>query len=318
MNILVTGAAGFIGTNFVYYMLSAHPDYHIVGFDALTYAGCISNLYKAMANRAFTFIRGDICSREDVSEAFRKHSPDIVVNFAAESHVDRSIENPSVFIETNVMGTEILLEEAVKHGVRRFHQISTDEVYGDLPLERKDLKFTETSPLRPSSPYSASKAAADLLTMAYHRTYNLNVTISRCSNNFGPFQHEEKLIPKTISNAVSGKDIPIYGSGENIRDWIYVLDHCKAVDAIIHRGKDGEIYNIGADNELSNMQMVKYILSALGKNDSIIKHTEDRKGHDLRYAIDSSKLRKELGFSDYSPFSEKLAETVEWYRNFNS
>ena len=314
MRILVTGAAGFIGTNFVYYMLSKHPDYEITGLDSLTYAGNIGNLEKALKSPSFTFVKGDIRCRSDVASVFDKYSPDIVLNFAAESHVDRSIDSPAIFLDTNVLGTEVLLEEALKHDVKRFHQISTDEVYGDLPLEKKNLRFTEQSILRPSSPYSASKASADLIVLAYHRTYGLNVTISRCSNNFGPYQHEEKLIPKTIKNALSDNVIPVYGTGENIRDWIYVKDHCKAVDTIIHKGKDGEIYNIGADNEISNISLIKMILKALNKPESLITYTADRKGHDLRYAIDSSKLQKELGFSEYSEFNNKLAETIMWYK----
>lgn len=314
MRILVTGAAGFIGTNFVYYMLDAHPDYRIIAHDALTYAGKIENLQQAMASRNFSFIKGDIRDRETVAKTFAENKPDMVVNFAAESHVDRSIDNPSIFLETNVMGTEVLLEAAAMHGVQRFHQISTDEVYGDLPLARPDLKFTETSPLRPSSPYSASKAAADLLALAYHRTYGLDVTISRCSNNYGPFQHEEKLIPKTIGNALSGKTIPVYGTGENVRDWIYVKDHCRAIDAIIHRGRSGEIYNIGGNFEISNIKLIKMILSFLNEPEDLIEFTADRKGHDLRYAIDDTKLQNELGPIAISPFAEKLKETIEWYR----
>ncbi len=313
MTIIVTGAAGFIGTNFVYYILSEHPDYTIIGYDALTYAGNITNLDKAIENHRFTFIKGDIRDRDAVYKLCQKTHPDIIINFAAESHVDRSIENPSIFIQTNVEGTEVLLDAAVKYGVKRFHQISTDEVYGDLPLNKPELKFSEISPLRPSSPYSASKAAADLLTLSYHRTYGLNTTISRCTNNFGPYQHEEKLIPKTIQNALSNKAIPVYGTGLNIRDWIYVLDHCKAVDSIIHKGRNGEIYNIGADNEISNITLIKQILSSLNKSEALITYVEDRKGHDLRYALDSSKLKKEFPALSFSPFDKALQRTIEWY-----
>ena len=315
MNIIVTGAAGFIGTNFVYYMLSRHPEDKIVGYDSLTYAGNLTNLEKAMENPSFTFVKGDIRDREAVRNLFREYKPDILVNFAAESHVDRSIENPSVFLETNIIGTSVLLDAAKEFGLSRFHQISTDEVYGDLPLDRPDIKFTENSPIKPSSPYSASKASADLLVLAYHRTYSIPVTISRCSNNFGPFQHREKLIPKTILNALSDEKITVYGNGQNIRDWIYVEDHCKAVDEILRKGKNGEIYNIGANNEISNISLIKQILSIMNKPESLITFTEDRKGHDLRYALDASKLRREIGPIPFSSFAEKCKETIEWYTN---
>ena len=315
MNIVITGAAGFIGINFVYYMLSKHPEDNIIGYDALTYAANPEALKGTEKNPRFTFIKGDIRDREAVNDLFTTYSPDILINFAAESHVDRSIDNPSLFLETNVLGTGVLLDAARKYGLKRFHQVSTDEVYGDLPLDRPDLKFTESSPLRPSSPYSASKASADLLVLSYHRTYGLDVTISRCSNNFGPFQHEEKLIPKTILNALSDKPITVYGSGENIRDWIYVEDHCMAIDEIIHRGKNGEIYNIGADNEIKNITLIKKILSKLGKPESLIAYVNDRKGHDLRYALDASKLQKELGPLPFSPFEKRFGETIEWYKS---
>ena len=313
MNIVITGAAGFIGTNFVYHMLSAHPNYTLIGYDALTYAANPENLKDAESTGRFHLVIGDIRDREKVYSLFEETSPDIIVNFAAESHVDRSIENPSLFLETNIQGTSVLMDAALKYGVRRFHQVSTDEVYGDLPLDSPELKFSETSPLRPSSPYSASKASADLLVLSYHRTYNLPVTISRCSNNFGPFQHPEKLIPKTIINALSNNSIPVYGKGENIRDWIYVEDHCKAIDMIIHNGKNGEIYNIGADNEISNISLIKTILKSLGKSEELITHTADRKGHDLRYAIDNTKFQKELGPIEFCDFEEKLNDTIEWY-----
>ena len=313
MIIIVTGAAGFIGTNFVYYMLRRHPEYSIIGYDALTYAGNISNLAEAMHHPSFRFIKGDIRDREAVKKLFSDFSPDIIVNFAAESHVDRSIDNPAVFLDTNIVGTSVLLDACRDFGIRRFHQVSTDEVYGDLPLGRPDLKFTEDSPLKPSSPYSASKAAADLLTLSYHRTYGLDATVSRCSNNFGPYQHPEKLIPKTICHAMNNKEISVYGSGENVRDWIYVEDHCRAVDAIIHNGTSGEIYNIGADNEICNLILIRKILSILGKPETLISFTADRKGHDLRYAIDSSRLSKELGVTFKHDFSKRLEETVGWY-----
>ena len=315
MTIIVTGAAGFIGTNFVYHMLSEHPDYTVIGYDALTYAGNIENLEKAIENPRFTFIKGDIRDREAVYELYKATHPDVIINFAAESHVDRSIENPSIFIETNIEGTSVLLDAAVKYNVKRFHQISTDEVYGDLPLERPEMKFSELSPLRPSSPYSASKAAADLLVLSYHRTYGLNVTISRCTNNFGPYQHEEKLIPKTILNAISNKPIPVYGNGKNIRDWIYVEDHCKAVDVIVHKGRDGEIYNIGSDNEINNIMLINDILSILNKSPNLITYVEDRKGHDLRYALETSKLKQEFPeLTSTTPFSSALKKTIEWYK----
>ncbi len=315
MTIIVTGAAGFIGTNFVYHMLSEHPDYTVIGYDSLTYAGNIENLEKAIENPRFTFIRGDIRDREAVYELYKATHPDVIINFAAESHVDRSIENPSIFIETNIEGTSVLLDAAVKYNVKRFHQISTDEVYGDLPLERPEMKFSELSPLRPSSPYSASKAAADLLVLSYHRTYGLNVTISRCTNNFGPYQHEEKLIPKTILNAISNKPIPVYGNGKNIRDWIYVEDHCKAVDVIVHKGRDGEIYNIGSDNEINNIMLINDILSILNKSPNLITYVEDRKGHDLRYALETSKLKQEFPeLTSTTPFSSALKKTIEWYK----
>ena len=313
MNIFVAGAAGFIGTNFVYYIQRKHRDWKIVGYDALTYAGNAGNLREAMKNDNFTFICGDIRDRKSVDEAFTLHSPDIVINFAAESHVDRSIESPAIFIETNVLGTEVLLDESMKHNVKRFHQISTDEVYGDLPLDRPELKFTEESPLRPSSPYSASKAAADLLVLSYHRTYGMDVTISRCSNNYGKYQHQEKLIPKTISCALRNDSIPVYGNGENVRDWIYVEDHCRAVEIIITKGRSGEIYNVGSNNEVSNISMIRKILKSMDRSDELITFTRDRKGHDKRYAIDNSKLQRELGPIAFSQFDEKLEETVKWY-----
>ena len=309
MKILISGAAGFIGTNFVYYMLDAHPDYKLIGYDALTYAGNIGNLAEALKNPSFTFIKGDICDRDAVYRLFQDHHPDIVVNLAAESHVDRSIENPEIFLQTNVVGTSVLMDACAKYGIRRFHQVSTDEVYGDLPLDSNE-KFTEESPLRPSSPYSASKAAADLLTLAYRRTYGLPITISRCSNNYGPYQNPEKLIPKTIMLAEANQPIPIYGTGENIRDWIHVKDHCRAIDAIIHQGKDGEIYNVGGDNEISNINLVRKILRTMNKPESLIIFVEDRKGHDRRYAIDSSKLSDETGWSISDNESELCNELL--------
>ena len=311
MKIIVTGGAGFIGSNFIYYMLSEHPEDEIICIDLLTYAGNLAVLSPLMDK--IRFYKTDIRDRNEIFRIFKDIRPDIVVNFAAESHVDRSIDNPAVFLETNFIGTSVLLDAFREYGRIRFHQISTDEVYGDLPLDRKDLKFTESSPLHPSSPYSASKASADLLVLSYHRTYGLDVTISRCSNNFGPYQNEEKLIPKTIKLASEDKSIPIYGNGLNIRDWIYVEDHCRAVDTIIRNGKNGEIYNIGNNTEISNIELVKLILSIMNKPDSLITLTEDRKGHDLRYAIDNSKIINEFGFKPRNPFIDNLRNTIEFY-----
>jgi len=279
MNILVTGGAGFIGANFVYYELGKHPDDNIICLDKLTYAGNPENLKEAAKNPKFTFVKADICDRDAIYSLFEKYSFDIVVNFAAESHVDRSIENPDVFLQTNVMGTQVLLDASRKYGVKRFHQVSTDEVYGDLPIDRPDLFFTETTPLNASSPYSASKASADLLVKAYHRTYGLPVTISRCSNNYGPYQFPEKLIPLMIVNARAGKKLPVYGQGINVRDWLYVEDHCKAIDLIIRNGVVGETYNIGGHNEMRNIDIVKLICKELGVGEELITYVTDRKGH---------------------------------------
>ena len=311
MKIIITGGAGFIGPNFIYYMLSEHPEDEIICIDSLTYAGNLAVLSPVMDK--IRFYKADIRDKDEIFRIFKDICPDIVVNFAAESHVDRSIDNPAVFLETNFIGTSVLLDAFREYGRIRFHQISTDEVYGDLPLDRKDLKFTESSPLHPSSPYSASKASADLLVLSYHRTYGLNVTISRCSNNFGPYQNEEKLIPKTIKLASEDKPIPIYGNGLNIRDWIYVEDHCRAVDTIIRNFKNGEIYNIGNNTEISNIELVKLILSIMNKPDSLITFTEDRKGHDLRYAIDNSKIINEFGFKPENSFIDNLKNTIKFY-----
>lgn len=313
MKILVTGGAGFIGCNFVYYMLEKHSDYSIVCLDALTYAGNLRSLDKARENENFTFVKGSISDRDFVYSLFEKEKFDIVVNFAAESHVDRSIENPFVFLETNVMGTACLLDASKKYGVKRFHQVSTDEVYGDLPLDRPDLFFTETMNLITSSPYSASKASADLLTLAFSRTYGLPVTISRCSNNYGPYQFPEKLIPLMIMKALSDESLPVYGQGLNVRDWLYVEDHCKAIDLIIHNGKVGEVYNVGGHNEKQNIEVVKTVLSYLGKPESLITYVKDRAGHDLRYAIDPTKISTELGWEPETPFEEGMKKTIRWY-----
>ncbi len=313
MKILVTGGAGFIGCNFVYYMLEKHPDYEIVCLDALTYAGNLKSLDSAMKNPKFKFVKGSIADKALVDELFSAAKFDVVVNFAAESHVDRSIENPFIFLETNVMGTACLLEASKKYGVKRFHQVSTDEVYGDLPLDRPDLFFTEDLPLTTSSPYSASKASADLLTLAFHRTYGLPVTISRCSNNYGPYQFPEKLIPLMVVRALENQPLPVYGEGLNVRDWLYVDDHCKAIDMIIHNGRVGEVYNVGGHNERQNIQVVKTVLRQLKKPESLITFVKDRAGHDLRYAIDPSKISAELGWQPETDFDSGMKKTIQWY-----
>ena len=313
MTIIVTGGAGFIGSNFVFHMLQAHPDYRIVCLDKLTYAGNISTLEPVLQQDNFRFVKADICDRQAVDKLFQEEKPDIVVNFAAESHVDRSIENPGIFLETNIMGTAVLMDACRKYGIQRYHQVSTDEVYGDLPLDRPDLFFTEETPLHTSSPYSSSKASADLLVMAYYRTYGLPVTISRCSNNYGPYHFPEKLIPLMIANALADKPLPVYGNGENVRDWLYVEDHCRAVDLIIHAGKVGEVYNVGGHNEKRNIDIVRIICQELGKPESLIVHVEDRKGHDRRYAIDPAKIHRELGWLPETKFEDGIKKTIKWY-----
>ncbi len=313
MKILVTGGAGFIGCNFVYYMLEKYPDYEIVCLDTLTYAGNLKSLDKAMENPNFKFVKGSIADKEFVDKLFADEAFDVVVNFAAESHVDRSIENPFIFLETNIMGTACLLEASKKYGVKRFHQVSTDEVYGDLPLDRPDLFFTEETPIHTSSPYSSSKASADLLTLAFHRTYGLPVTISRCSNNYGPYQFPEKLIPLMIVRAQEDQSLPVYGEGLNVRDWLYVEDHCKAIDMIIHNGRVGEVYNVGGHNEKQNIEVVKTLLKALNKPESLITYVKDRAGHDLRYAIDPTKISNELGWLPETKFDDGMAKTIRWY-----
>lgn len=318
MKILVTGAAGFIGSNFVFHMRKAHPEYDILALDSLTYAGNLETLAPVMEEDHFTFVRCDITDREGVRKVFEEHHPDVVVNFAAESHVDRSIEDPGVFLRTNILGTQVLMDACREFGIQRFHQVGTDEVYGDLPLDRPDLFFTEDLPLQASSPYSASKASADLLAMAYHRTYGLPVTISRCSNNYGPYQFPEKLIPLMIANALADKPLPVYGTGENVRDWLYVEDHCRAIDMILENGKVGEVYNIGGHNERSNLDVVKTILKQLGKPESLITFVGDRKGHDLRYAIDPSKIHGELGWLPETKFDDGIRQTIDWYLNNES
>ena len=311
--VLVTGGAGFIGANFVYHMLAAHPDYRIVCIDALTYAGNMSTLARAMENPNFAFVRADICDRDAVFRAFESEHPDIVVNFAAESHVDRSIEDPGVFLRTNILGTQTMMDACRKYGVERYHQVSTDEVYGDLPLDRPDLLFTEETPIRTSSPYSASKASADLLVQAYSRTYGLPATISRCSNNYGPYHFPEKLIPLMIANCLADRPLPVYGKGENVRDWLYVEDHCRAIDLIIEGGRAGEVYNVGGHNEMRNIDIVKLICDALGKPYSLITYVADRKGHDMRYAIDPTKIHRELGWLPETKFSDGIRKTIDWY-----
>ncbi len=315
MKIVVTGGAGFIGGNFIHYIMNKYSDYKIICIDKLTYAGNMETLDLVINNPNFKFIKSDICNRNDIFNIFSKESPDIVVNFAAESHVDRSIEDPEVFLKTNILGTNILLEACKKYNIKRYHQVSTDEVYGDLPLDRPDLFFTEETPIHTSSPYSASKASADLLVLAYYRTFGINTTISRCSNNYGPYHFPEKLIPLMIVNCLNNKALPIYGNGENVRDWLYVEDHCKAIDLIIHNGLPGEIYNIGGHNEMKNIDIVKLIINELGKSEELIKFIPDRKGHDLRYAIDPTKIHNELGWLPETKFSEGLKKTIEWYLN---
>ncbi len=315
MTIVVTGGAGFIGSNFIYYMLKKYPEKRIVCVDCLTYAGNLSTLSRAMENVNFRFCKTNICDRPGIYQIFEEEHPDIVINFAAESHVDRSIEDPETFLQTNIFGTQILMDACRKYGILRYHQVSTDEVYGDLPLDRPDLLFVETTPIRTSSPYSASKASADLLVLAYQRTYGLPVTISRCSNNYGPYHFPEKLIPLMIINALSDKPMPVYGTGENVRDWLYVEDHCKAIDLIIHKGRAGEVYNVGAHNEMVNIDIVKTICLALNKPESLITYVTDRKGHDKRYAIDSAKIRSELGWMPKTMFADGLKDTIFWYLN---
>lgn len=315
MNIIVTGGAGFIGSNFIFHMLAKYPDYRIICLDKLTYAGNLSTLECVMDNPNFSFVKADICDREAVYALFEREKPDMVVNFAAESHVDRSIDNPSIFLHTNIIGTSVLMDACLKYGIKRYHQVSTDEVYGDLPLDRPDLFFTEETPLHTSSPYSSSKASADLLVLAYHRTYGLNVSISRCSNNYGPYHFPEKLIPLTIVNALANKALPVYGKGENVRDWLYVEDHCKAIDLIIHKGRVGEVYNIGGHNEMKNIDIVKIICRLLGKSEDLITYVADRKGHDMRYAIDPAKIHTELGWLPETKFADGIRKTVDWYLN---
>lgn len=311
--VVVTGGAGFIGSNFIFHYLSAHPTDKVICIDKLTYAGNLSTLASVMNRPNFRFVKLDICDREGIDKLFAEEKPNIIVNFAAESHVDRSIEEPEVFLRTNIIGTAVLMDAARKYGIERYHQVSTDEVYGDLPLDRPDLFFTEKTPLHTSSPYSSSKAGADLLVQAYHRTYGLPITISRCSNNYGPYHFPEKLIPLMIINALHDKPLPVYGQGINVRDWLYVEDHCKAIDLIIHGGTVGEVYNIGGHNEMRNIDIVRLICKELGKPESLITYVTDRKGHDMRYAIDPTKIHNELGWLPETKFADGIKKTIKWY-----
>lgn len=315
MRFLITGGAGFIGSNYLHYVTEKYPEDYFVCIDALTYAGNYNNIKELEKRDNFKFVKGNINDRDLIYDLFEKEKFDIVINFAAESHVDNSIKNPTIFLETNIIGTSVLMDACVKFGIKRYHQVSTDEVYGDLPLDRPDLLFTEETPIHTSSPYSTSKASADLLVMAYHRTYGLPVTISRCSNNYGPYQFPEKLIPVVFSKAVKGEKIPVYGTGENVRDWIHVYDHNVGVDLIVRNGRDGEVYNLGGHSERTNLTVVKTILKQLGKSEDLIEFVSDRKGHDLRYAIDSTKVERELGWTRTHTFEEGIKETIDWYVN---
>ena len=310
---LVTGGAGFIGGNFVHYMVNKYPNYMIVNLDALTYAGNLETCQPVEGKPNYKFVKGDIADREFIFDLFEKEKFDVVVNFAAESHVDRSVKDPEIFIKTNVLGTQVLMDASRAYGVERYHQVSTDEVYGDLPLDRPDLFFTEETPLHTSSPYSASKASADLLVFAYHRTFGLPITISRCSNNYGPYHFPEKLIPLMISRALNDEKLPVYGNGGNVRDWLHVYDHCAAIDLILHKGRVGEVYNVGGHNERTNLEVVRTILKALGKSEDLITYVTDRPGHDLRYAIDPQKLENELGWKPTYNFDTGIAQTIQWY-----
>ena len=313
MKIIVTGGAGFIGGNFIHYMLEKYPEDEITCVDSLTYAGNLSTLKSSMENQNLKFEKLDITDREGIFNLFEREMPDAVINFAAESHVDRSIENPGIFLNTNIIGTQILMDASRKYQVKRYHQVSTDEVYGDLPLDRLDLFFTEETPIHTSSPYSASKAAADLLVQAYFRTYDFPATISRCSNNYGPYHFPEKLIPLIIANCLANKPLPVYGKGENIRDWLFVKDHCIAIDMILRNGRIGEVYNIGGHNERTNLEVVQTIIRELDKSEELITYVTDRKGHDMRYAIDPAKIHRELGWLPTTRFDEGIKETVRWY-----
>ncbi len=313
MNIIVTGGAGFIGGNFMHYMVNKYPNDNIICIDVLTYAGNMETLEPIKDKSNYKFYKVDITDRKSIFEIFEKEKPDYCINFAAESHVDRSVENPEVFLKTNILGTQVLMDACRKYGIKRYHQVSTDEVYGDLPLDRLDLQFDENYPIKTSSPYSASKASADLLVMAYHRTFKLPCTISRCSNNYGPYHFPEKLIPLMISRALNDEKLPVYGEGKNVRDWLYVEDHCRAIDMIVRDGKDGEVYNIGGHEERANIDIVKLILKKLGKPESLIEFVKDRPGHDLRYAMNPAKIENELGWKPSVTFEEGIDKTISWY-----
>ncbi len=313
MTLIVTGGAGFIGGNFIHYYLKAHPEDRVICIDKLTYAGNLSTLLPVMEKSNFRFVKLDICDRNGVYSLFEDEKPDLVINFAAESHVDRSIENPGIFLQTNIIGTGVMMDACRLFGNVRYHQVSTDEVYGDLPLDRPDLFFTEETPIHTSSPYSSSKAGADLLVLAYHRTYGLPVTISRCSNNYGPYHFPEKLIPLMITNCLNNKPLPVYGEGLNVRDWLYVEDHCRAIDLITHKSRIGEVYNVGGHNEMRNIDIVKLIVHELGKSEDLITYVSDRKGHDLRYAIDPTKIYQDLGWLPETRFEDGIKRTIEWY-----
>lgn len=315
MKYIITGGAGFIGSNYLHYVVNKYKEDFFICLDALTYAGNYNNIKDLEGKENYKFVKGNITDRSFVYKLFEEEKPDYIINFAAESHVDNSIKDPEIFLRTNIIGTEVLMDACLKYGIKRYHQVSTDEVYGDLPLDKPELKFTENTPIHTSSPYSTSKASADLLVMAYHRTYGLPVTISRCSNNYGPYQFPEKLIPKVISNALQNKKIPVYGTGKNVRDWIHVHDHNVGVDLIVRNGKDGEVYNLGGHSERDNLTIVKTILKEMGKSEDLIEFVEDRKGHDLRYAIDSNKVEKELGWKREYSFEEGIKETINWYLN---
>ena len=313
MKYLVTGGAGFIGSNYMHYVVNKYPEDKFVCLDALTYAGNLNNLLPLLDKPNFKFVKGDIADEVFINDLFDKENFDVVINFAAESHVDNSIKNPGIFVKTNVEGTRVLLDAARNHGKIRYHQVSTDEVYGDLPLDRKDLLFTEETKINPSSPYSSSKAGADMLVNAYHRTFGLPTTISRCSNNYGPYQFPEKLIPVVISKALNDEKIPVYGTGENVRDWIHVHDHNVGVDMIVRNGVPGEVYNLGGHSERTNLEVVKAILKHLNKSEDLISFVTDRPGHDLRYAIDSTKTERELGWDRTYKFEDGINETIDWY-----
>ena len=313
MKFLVTGGAGFIGSNYMHYVVNKYPDDYFVCLDALTYAGNYNNIKDLEGKPNYKFVHGDITDREFIDKLFSEEKFDVVINFAAESHVDNSIKNPGIFLTTNIIGTQVLMDASLKYNIKRYHQVSTDEVYGDLPLDRPDLLFTENTPIHTSSPYSSSKAGADLLVGAYHRTFGLPTTISRCSNNYGPYQFPEKLIPVVISKALNNEKIPVYGNGANVRDWIHVIDHNIGVDLIVRNGKVGEVYNLGGHSERTNLEVVKTILNQMGKSEDLITFVEDRKGHDLRYAIDSTKSEKELGWDRTYTFEKGIKETVDWY-----